>query len=400
LNLRGDVLKYIATIALLAGLMTSCSPTQPTTDSHDDNDHSSHDDHTEHENEIALSNIQIEKIGLSYGKLEERAMHSRLHVNGSVVVFPQQQAQASSLLAGRVERIRVKPGDFVQRGATLAYLRNPDLIDLQQDLRETEGALLYLEKEYERRKELLSEEVIAKEPFQQISSDRAQAIARKNGLTAKLKAFGISPKDSSFSDLITIKSPISGYIDEVQVNVGAYVEPMQSLFIVLDSRKPYLELKVFEKDIQWVKKDQKISFHLLNRADEMMEAEIFAIDQMLEPEDRSLKVMAKPITPSIKLLPGMFIEAGISIGKKEMMCLPESAIALDRKLAYIFVMEDKMEDEVHFRQVEVLLGQKDGGYVAVDPVEELNLEDEIVIKGAYYLMAQSKKGETVAGHSH
>ncbi len=392
-----NIYQSLIGIAILTGLLASCSPT--VVDSHAGHDHSAHAGE-DHVGEIALTDIQIGKIGLAYGKLEKRSMHSRLKVNGTVALLPQQQAQASALLAGRILSIRVKPGDFVQQGSTLAYLQNPDLIDLQQDLRETEGQLYFLEKEYERQKELLADGVIAKEQFQRITSDRAQALARKHGLTAKLKAYGISPNDSSFADRIAVKSPISGYIDEIQTSLGAYVEPMQSLFVILDNRQPYLELKVFEKDIQWVKKGQKISFHLLNRPTEIMEAEIFALDQMLESQDRSLKVMATPVRSEVKLLPGMYIEAGISTAQQQILCLPEAAIALDRQLAYIFIKEDTMAGEVHFRQIEVILGQKDGGFVAIESMEPIGEEAEVVVKGAYYLMAQSKKGEAVPGHSH
>lgn len=391
----------------------SCNNTQPQVDSHDDHaahdDHDDHDDHEGHDHEghehdptaeVVLTPTQMKKIGLIFGKIEERALHSRLRVNGVVKVLPQHQAQASALIAGRLTSIRVKPGDFVKKGATLAYLQNPDLIDIKQELKETEGSLYYLDKEYVRQKSLLKDKVIAEEQFQRITADRQQAMATKSGLEAKLKAFGISPSDSNFRDIIAISSPISGYIDEISATVGAYVEPMQMLFSILDNRKPYLELKVFEKDIQWVKQGQLISFSRLNHPEENMEATIFAIDKMLEEEDRSLKALASLEGPTGNLLPGMYIEAGISQGSKKRMCIPEDAIALDKQLPFIFVKEEEMEGEVHFLKVEVLLGLKDNGFVEVDPLIKLAPDAEIVVKGAYYLMAQSKKGEAVPGHSH
>jgi cobalt-zinc-cadmium efflux system membrane fusion protein len=385
-------------------IAVSCNTTQnQATDSHAEDSHEGHD-HGDHEHdptaEVVLTTMQMEKIGLELGKREERDLHSRLKVNGVVKVLPTHQAQASALLAGRVTSIRVKPGDFVKRGTPLAYLQNPDLIDIKQELKETEGSLYYLNKEFVRQQSLLKDKVIAEEQFQRITSDRQQAQATKAGLEAKLKAFGISPSDSTFRDVIAITSPISGYVDEIMVSIGAYVEPMQILFSILDNRQPYLELKVFEQDIQWVKQGQLISFFRLNHPTEKMEARIFSIDKMLESSDRSLKALASIDKPAASLLPGMYIEAGISQGSKKRICLPEEAIALDKQLPYIFIKMEELEGEIHFQKVEVLLGLKDDGFVEVDPMQELVADAEVVVKGAYYLMAQSKKGESVPGHSH
>ena len=64
------------------------------------------------------------------------------------------------------------------------------------------------------------------------------------------------------------------------------------------------------------------------------------------------------------------------------------------------VEEEEHEDEVHFKKIPVLKITSDFGYVQIDPLEKLEENTEIVTDGAYFLMAQSKKGEEGAGGHH
>ena len=57
-------------------------------------------------------------------------------------------------------------------------------------------------------------------------------------------------------------------------------------------------------------------------------------------------------------------------------------------------------DHVAFRKVQVIPGAEDFGYVEVNPLEDLTDDTQIVVAGAYFLMAESKKGEEGGGHSH
>lgn len=382
----------------------SCSSPSATGMSHDTHDHGEHDHHDhedeDHAEEIMLTDMQAEKVGISYGKIEKRGIREVLPVNGVVALMPQKQAQASSLIAGRVEQIIVQPGDVVKKGDRLILIKNPDLIDLQQALQEVKGNLLNLDQMYERRRKLLADSVISLEAFQQVYADRQQALARKRGLSAKLNAYGLHPESERFVDEIWVRAPMSAHVDEVLVQIGASIDAMQPLVALLQSDGAHIELRVFEQDIDKVNKGQEISFSINNQPNKSLTAHIFAVDHMLEPSDRSLRVFAQPIDPEVKLLPGMYITAGISLGETPQNCVPSAAIAKDKALAYIFVKEDVHEGEIHFRKLEVLLGQQDRNFIAIEPVEALAADAEIVVNGAFYLLAQSKKGEEGGGHSH
>jgi len=97
----------------------------------------------------------------------------------------------------------------------------------------------------------------------------------------------------------------------------------------------------------------------------------------------------------------MYVEGRIILEDQKVPSLPEEAVALDNGLYYIFVKEEEHDDEVHFEKIPVLKGVSDFGFFEITPLKKLAASDKIVIDGAYFLMAQSKKGdESGGGHHH
>ena len=132
-----------------------------------------------------------------------------------------------------------------------------------------------------------------------------------------------------------------------------------------------------------------------------MNSKIFAIGKALHETQRTVSLHAEIVEDKAHLLPGMYVEGRVILEDREVPALPEAAVALDNGLYYIFIKEEVHEEETHFKKIPVLKLATDFGYVEVDPLEKLAEDVEIVIDGAYFLMAQSKKGQQSAGgHSH
>ena len=115
----------------------------------------------------------------------------------------------------------------------------------------------------------------------------------------------------------------------------------------------------------------------------------------------------------------MYVEGRILVEGEEVPALPEDAIVTEGEKSYIFVKtgEAKAEygpatedekvghEEVDageavwlFKPVEVVKGERDLGWIAVKPLEELPANIPVAVNSAYYLLAEMKKGE--AEHSH
>jgi cobalt-zinc-cadmium efflux system membrane fusion protein len=406
-NLRS---KIVFVNILLCILFWSC---HDTSDGHDHDENGNHVDASENdphaheeegEDEVALTKEQIQKIGLKYGTFENRNLQSTLKVNGLLELPPQNKANVSSMAAGKVTRINVKPGQYVRKGATLATIQNPDFITWQQEYLEVEGELMFLEKEYVRQMDLVKKKIAPQSGLDKIESERAIAKSKLRGLKSRMKVLNLpipTAGDSDLKTFMSVLSPLNGFIREIKINTGIFVNPQQDLFEIVDNHHLHIDFMVFEKDLPYVKKGQLISFSLQSQAKNVMQAKIFAIGKSIDESNRSISIHAEMVDDQTELIPGMYVEGRIILEDRKVPALPEEAVALDNGLYYIFVKEEEHGEEVHFKKVPVLKGVSDFGFFEITPLEKLAESAEIVVDGAYFLMAQSKKGEASGGgHTH
>ena len=398
-------MKNIIILFIISGLLFTCTHTHDHSadggHDHGEDDHAHEAMEAEHgTDEVGLTALQMEKIGLKLGGFEQKNLKSTVKVNGELELPPQNKADVSAMVAGKITQISVQPGQRVKKGTVLARLQNPAFIEWQQQYLETEGELLYLNKEWTRLKDLVTKEISPKKQLDKIESKRAIAQATLKGLKAKLQLLGLgTPADKLYST-IALRSPMDGYVREIKANTGVFVQPELSLFEIVDNHHLHIDLKVFEKDLPYIKEGQIIQFSLQSQPDELMNAYIFAIGKALDREQRTVDIHAEIKEEKANLLPGMFVEARIILGDKKVPTLPDDAITVDKGLFYIFVKEEVHEAETHFKKIPVLKGVTDFGYTEVKLLESLPENAEIVTEGAYFLMAQSKKGEEGAGHHH
>lgn len=406
--MKNFILKIIFVNILLGILLSSCHDTSDG-HTHDENGHQidphEEDSHEhEHEEEVELTKEQIQKIGLKYGTFQDRNLRSTLKVNGLLELPPQNKANVSSMAPGKITRINVKPGQYVRKGALLATIQNPEFITWQQEYLEVEGELMFLEKEYVRQVDLVRREIAPQSGLDKITSERAIAKAKLQGLKSRMKVLNLPTPTAGDSDLktfINVLSPLNGFIREIKINTGIFVDPQQDLFEIVDNHHLHIDFMVFEKDLPYVKKGQLINFSLQSQPKNVLQAKIFAIGKSIDESNRSISVHAEMVDDKTELIPGMYVEGRIILEDRKVPALPEEAVALDNGLYYIFVKEEEHDDEVHFKKIPVLKGGSDFGFFEITPLEKIEATEEIVVDGAYFLMAQSKKGdESGGGHHH
>ena len=348
-------------------------------------------DETNTVEKVSFTDAQIKAIGLELGTFESKNLTTTLKINGKLSLPPQHQAQVSILVGGVVKAILVQDGEFVNAGKTLATIVNTDVIQLQQDYLENNANLQYLEKEYQRQKQLRDDDINSGKTFQQSQRELQIAQAKKEALKSKLAQLGINTSGLSSKNIassIAIKAPISGYIQHVNLSMGKFADANAVLFEIVDNRYLHLDLKVFEKDIHKIKMGQKIIFSDANDVSHTHSATIFAIHRAFEPNEQAVLVHAKINETTETLLPGMYVEARVKINNEQATALPSEAIVNNGDEHFIFVEKTKNT----FQKIKVQTGASDMGYTEVKPIDEVSPNAKVVIKGAYYLLSELTKG--------
>ena len=340
---------------------------------------------------VSLSKDQMETINLKLENFAQKSLNSTIKATGNLDLPPENKASVSTFMAGYVKKVPWLMGDFVKKGQILTVLENPEYIDLQQQLLEARSDLDYLTNELERQEALAEEQINAEKILVKTKSDYQKIRAKYQSLTAKLKMIGINPENAekgNFTSQILLRSPINGFIAQVNVKIGEYVNPSQVLFELLDKSHMHLELQVYEKDVNKVEKGQKIEFLIPGEGDsKTYEGEVFQIAQHFDPGTRTINVHGhiKDEAAASKLKVGTYIEAAIITEQQEFRALPESAVVKDGFHNYIFVKDREDDQGMKFSRLAVNLGTADKGWVAVQPQGNFNSDAMVVTEGAFYL---------------
>lgn len=397
-------------------------------DGHDHNEAEAHKEEPKAASQAAIKEVELNEAqykasDIVLGGFSMKNLSDVVNANGYTKLPPQNQADISVYLSGIVKTINVIEGEYVKKGKVLATIESLELAKLQEEYHTSKSNLDFLTLEYERQKTLSDENVNSKKVFQRTKSDFEIEKARYNSLQKQLNILNLGSAKGTAS-LMPVVASISGYITQVNVKIGSTAEIGKPLFTIVDNSKLHVDLLVYEKDLQKVKPGQDIRFTLTNQDNTEIRGKVFNISQSFENETKSVAVHADITNNSKALIPGMYVNALIDVGTREVQALPVDAVIKADGREFIFVLEEGHEEEehnhdaeeghshedghehkeeakmYHFQRIEVKTGTSQLGYVQVTLLQEIDKDAKIVLKGAYYIQSHLLKSEGGGGHQH
>jgi membrane fusion protein, heavy metal efflux system len=351
---------------------------------------------------VELRDDQQKLANIETGTIELRTVSGTLKVSGIVGVAPQNLATVSMPLGGFVKSVSLMPGNSIQKGQVLAIFESQDFVNIQQEYLEAKSKLDFAEAEYKRHNELYKDDVYSQKNVQQVASEYRSLKAKVKALEQKLALINIRStglREENISSSVSLRSPISGFVKTVNVNIGKFVSPSDVLFEIVNGDKLFLELSLFEKDADKVSQGQVIRFSVNNETEEH-KAIIYQTGKSINA-DRTYKVYAT-VTGSCKnVLPGMYVNAVIEASSGKVTAVPSEAVVSFDDKDYIFLFEQNKEEEgrqfTEYRMVQVQKGVSDGGYTQITLPGEIDFKTvKVVVKGAYNLLSAKKNAGEMA----
>jgi cobalt-zinc-cadmium efflux system membrane fusion protein len=345
----------------------------------------------ERPNEVVLSNAQFRSINIQLGSVESRSLSASIKANGMLDVPPQNLVSISAPLGGFVKSTELLQGMHVKKGQIVVVLEHPDYIQLQQDYLDYKNQLEFLEQEYNRQVDLARESINAVKTLQHSKSTYLSTKAKVEGLKAKLKLVNINPAEIESGEIknsVNIISPISGFVSQVNVNIGMHVNPTDIMFRIVDTEHVHAEAQVFEKDIPKLKVGQLAHILLSNETKERL-AKVFLIGKEITPE-RTVRVHCHLEGEDANLIPGTYFSAIIETELNSVSALPLQAIVNFEAKHFVFVEKDGSSHR--YELLEIKTGASDGGYVEIDSSLK-GFNNKIVVNGAFELLNALKNVE-------
>ena len=363
---------------------------------------------------LEITSFQFKMAGIELGKIEQKGLSETIKASGKIDIPPQNYAEVSTYVGAVVKSILAIEGDFVKKGQTVMVLEHPDLIKLQQEYILAKSNADFLEKEYQRQKELYDEKVSSGKIFQEAETNYNAGKGKLLSLKKQLEMLSISTEaldKGTISSTIQLRAPVEGYIGHIKVSIGAYAEPNKVVFDVINLDDVHLHLSVFEKDVSKIKIGQKVYATVPNQENEPIEAVVFRIGKMIDDNTKAIDIHADIKNKHDGLLPGLFVNAVINIQDKTVSAVPKEAVVRSGEKQYIFIVgsnsisEKTMKNNqfksdpstnsipLNYKMVQVKTRAEALGFIEITPLQQMDEKSQVVIKGAYFLISQLKSGE-------
>lgn len=367
------------------------------------NEHSEHD-HAGHDHEveahakglIAFSAAQAESAGLKTEIVELGKFSGVIRTSGEILPAQGDETTVSATTSGIISfgngltpkagHTRMLPGAKVLNGSTLLWISAKNIADGDPAVK-AKAVYETAEKEYNRASELVKTGAISRKSLEQAELAYKTALAEYEAYRGRSSESGVA-----------VKSPMPGYIKQILVNEGDYVEAGQALAVVTQNRRLQLQADVPEKYFN------RISAVTMANFRPSYSDKTFSLKDLGGRLVSSGRASARgsfyvPVifefSNTDNFIPGAYSDVYLIESERDnVISVPESALTEEQGVYFVY-LKVGVED---YKKQEVKIGQTDG--IRREILSGLNAGDEVVAEGAFQVKLASVSGIVPEGHSH
>jgi Cu(I)/Ag(I) efflux system membrane fusion protein len=339
-------------------------------------------------NAISMSATAMKLANVSTAIVGSTDPVKKIRLTGKVQTDERLIYTQSSHIPGRIEKLLVNfIGEFVNKGQIIAYLYSPELVTAQEELFEA----------------------------QKIAETQPQLF---NAAKVKLKNWKLSDKQieeilksGEKKDEFPVTADVAGYVITKKINSGDYVRKGETIYEIADFSKVWVLFDVYESDISWIKKGDKVEFTIASLPGESFLSSITFLDPVIDPKTRVAKARVEFNNSNGKLKPEMFasglVQAKLA-NKSNSIVIPKTAVMWTGKRSVVYVKINS-EQGLNFVMREVTLGPALGeSYIIENGLME---GEEIAVNGTFSIdaaaqlagkpsMMSPEGGQVMTGHNH
>jgi RND family efflux transporter MFP subunit len=344
------------------------------------------------EGEVTFLKEQAWKVDFQVQAAKRQDIHEVIRTSGQIMPVPGEESVINARTSGNVTfaGAQIVAGKPVQKGERLFSIQSAGFTEnnlgtrLQQARAEFERARA----DYERAQALVEDQIISEKSFQEVKADFEVAQASYNNLSANYGNQGQQ-----------ITSPTAGFIKNILVEEGAYVNSGAPLAIVSQDRRLMIKGEVSQKYFNRLPQIRSANFKTAYQdqvhALEDFDGRLISYGKSAGGEDHYLPIYFE-LNNQGNLLSGAFLELYLKTQPlQNVLVIPKSALMEDYGSYYVY---EQLSGE-SFAKRQLSLGADDGLQVQV--LDGLDAGAMIVTEGAYQVKMASMSSTVPAhGHSH
>ena len=311
--------------------------------------------------QITVDAARRQRMGLRTATLQPEPMVETLRLLGQARWDEGAEAALVSRVEGYVSRSRVDAvGATLERGAVALELYSPELVAVQEELllfSQTEGA----------------------------------GGARARAARDRLLRFGLAGADVDAivaagvaRPSVPLRAPVSGVVVEKSFYEGTSVMPGQSLLRLARPDPIWVELRVYESDVEALAVGQRVSLRRSGASEVSWTADITQINPWVDPVTRTAAARLVIDNPDGALLNGALLEATVEIPRGMGLLAPVEAVMVlgQKRLVFVDLGEGRLSPR------EVVVGRQLGERVELR--SGISAGEPIVVSGNFLIAAESR----------
>jgi len=353
--------KYFGALVLLSVLMQACHKPDKAVES----------SHT-----FELSPFLLKRMKLILASEED--VQGQLKLNGKVSAFEDKLVRISPLVDGVIQQLNANLGDYVQKGQTLAVIKSTEVADAENQANDAEATLSTNEKNLNVIKDMARLGLAAEKDILLAENEvnRAKGAVRRSAEVASLYEI----KNS----LYTMKAPISGYVIDKNLTLSTQLSYDNSqvgpFYTIADLSIMQVVANVYEADIENIQIGEQVEIKILAFPDKVFKGKIEKIQDLIDPQTRTMKVRISIPNPDIKLKPEMFAQVLVNFDKGiKLVCVPTDVMIFENSKYYVLVYHSNQNIEI--REVQPYQASNGKTYLesGLEAGEKVLASDQLII---------------------
>ena len=167
-----------------------------------------------------------------------------------------------------------------------------------------------------------------------------------------------------------------------------------NLLYLLPNGDIWIYAEIFAQDAPVVKKGSPLEIRVTSIPDKVFSASVDDVSPVMDPSTHTIRVRSLVHNPEGLLRPGMWVDVNLSTDLGERLAVPVEAVLYTGEGTIVFI--DKGEG--HFEHRSVTLGQKAGGFYAVE--KGLSEGEKVVTSANFLIDSESRLQSALSGGEH
>ena len=338
------------------------------------------------EQEIILKNNQvtISENNPVFKKIKTEIVAEQEHSDGivsagTIQAIPNHYAEIASPFSGRITKSFIQLGQNVSANSPLFEILSSDYFSVQKDYTDALNDVQLAEKNYRRQQDLVKHGVGIQKELDEAETDFKNKKTSLSNASSALKVY--NSKGGGIGSPLIVRAPINGEVISNKIVNGQFLKSdADPVIIIAELSKVWISGDVKEKDIRFVNIGDHVSVKVSAYPDRNITGKVYHINEVVDENTRSIKVLIECDNPDRKLKPGMYATVNFATTPEKTVMIPIGALMQQDSSQYVWLKTGKNQ----FTKRPVITGEADQKMIRI--TSGLKTGDTIMTEGGIYML--------------